>query len=227
MKYLIANWKCHKKSSDVQNWVTETKQAGITGKNKALELVICPPFIHLSLLRNLLPEIQLGVQTLSPFSDGAYTGAVSALMVSEFAQYAILGHTERRQYFGETDQIVANQALQALDNSMTPIVALEKKNWSSQLSQFDPGQLKKILVMYEPSEAISTSGGEAADLHDVQQTAQLIRGGYPIKGFLYGGSVTAENVGTYMHAAGVDGVVVGAASLDAHSFIHLYHQFGI
>jgi triosephosphate isomerase len=221
MNYIIGNWKSHKNLADVKGWIN-TFSASQLASTPTLNIIVCPSFVHLPTVHQLFPSINLGVQTLSPYPDGAYTGAVSARMASEYAQYALLGHVERRKYFHETDAMVAQQAIQAVENQLTPILAVDKNNWSSQLAQLTDEQLKQSLVMYEPAEAISTSGGgAAADLGEVLQAIQLITTEYSVKGVLYGGSVTAENIAHYMNEPSIAGVVPGAASLDASSFVQL------
>lgn len=225
MKYIIANWKAHKTLLEAKAWVQDFQRSGMMSELAAVEnnltVVLCVPFLHMPVIHELLPEMQLGVQTLSPYGDGAYTGAISARMVADIAHFALLGHVERRQYFGETDQVVAQQVIQAVDNEMIPIVAVDGKNWSSRLSLLEKEQVKESLVMYEPAEAISSTGGKAADLDEVVKAAQLIRSEYPVKAVLYGGSVDHQNVGQYLSADGVAGVVPGAASLDVEKFVHL------
>jgi triosephosphate isomerase (TIM) len=225
MKYLIANWKSHKTLSEAKAWANTIILSPLyhefqNGKHGQLQVVLCPAFPHFQQLQQLLPNLSLGAQTLSPFSDGSYTGAVSARQINQQVQFAILGHVERRKYFQETDQVVAQQAIQALDNEITPIVAVDKSNWSSQLSQFDKDQLKPMLVMYEPSEAISTTnGGRPADLQEVKEAIRLIKADYPVMGVLYGGSVNSQNIAQYIGEADIDGVVPGAASLEAEEFL--------
>jgi triosephosphate isomerase len=225
MKYIIGNWKSHKTLSEAKAWAEEVAASPLyqqlqNGRLGQLQVVLCPAFLHFQQLQWFIPNLTLGAQTLSPFSDGSYTGAVSARMIAPQVKFAILGHVERRKYFSETDQVVALQAIQALDNEITPIVAVDKKNWSSQLSQFDKEQLQRMLVMYEPSEAISdNSGGHSADLKEVKEMIQLIKADYPVLGVLYGGSVSSKNITEYIGEAEIDGVVPGAASLEAKEFL--------
>ncbi len=222
MKYLVANWKCHKTSAEIKVWVEKWSIVGAPLQLNEVQIVLCPTLLGLPTLHTLLPSMSLGTQTLSPYGDGAYTGTVSARLAHEYADFAILGHAERRKYFAESDQQVALQVNQALDSEMTPIVAVSGQNWSSQLSQFDQHQLTQILVMYEPPEAISTNGsGQPAELAGVIKAAQLIKAEYPVKGVLYGGSVTAQNIATYFKEPTLAGVVVGAASLDPQEFAGL------
>jgi len=222
MKYIIGNWKSHKTRSEIIDWVTVWKLNSMMIAQEGIQIVICPTLLGLPILNELLPTLRLGAQSVSPYGDGSYTGAVSARLIKEYAQFALLGHVERRTHFGETDQIIAAQVVQAVDNNLIPIVAVSDQNWASQLDQFDREQLQKMLVMYEPPEAISIAGaGHAADLESVKKAAQLIQNNYQVKGVLYGGSVSAENVSQYMEQPEIAGVVPGAASLDVASFIQL------
>jgi triosephosphate isomerase len=222
MKYIIGNWKSHKNLIDVNAWCDVLKKSSVQLESPTLSVVLCPSFVHLPIVKAALPDLFLGVQTLSPFPDGSYTGAVSARMAADFAKFALLGHVERRKYFAESDQIVANQAQQAVENELTPIIAVAKQNWSSQLSLLSNEQLRKVIVMYEPPEAISTSGqGHAADLNAVKEVITLIKNEYPVKAVLYGGSVDSHNIQNYIGDDQIDGVVPGAASLDAAEFIKM------
>ncbi len=224
MKYIIANWKSNLNQAEVKNWVSEVKKSGLIEKlrQQHCEVVVCPSFIWMPTLKQAWPELTLGAQTVSPYPNGAYTGAVSALMVSEFAQYAILGHLERRTHFAETEPIVARQTVEALEAKLTPIIAVDDQNWQHQLSQLDRDQLAKVVLMYEPASAISTMGdGKAVAVETVEQKIDEILDEYKVKAVLYGGSVNAANVRPYLTAEKIAGVVPGASSLDPQKFIEL------
>jgi triosephosphate isomerase (TIM) len=223
-KYIVANWKSNKTTAEMTAWCAKFKPffEQFAAQTPQVKVVLCPSFVHLAQIHYFLPQLSLGTQTLSAYPSGAYTGAVPAGMVNEYAQYAILGHVERRQFFNETDQMVTNQAIQALENNITPIVSVNDLNWSSQLSQLTDEQLARCLVMYEPPEAISTNGqNHPADLEKVDAAIQLINNSYRVKCVLYGGSVTAGTLQSYLNDELVSGVVVGNASLDAEKFIQL------
>jgi triosephosphate isomerase (TIM) len=222
-KYILANWKSNKNQAEVRQWSQQVARSLVLEQSPKLQVVLFPPFLYLPELHQQVRALHLGAQTVSPYPNGAYTGAVSALLVSQYAEYALLGHAERRKYFQETDQIVAQQVRQALDAKLTPIVAVDDHNGVNQLTLFDREELKACIVMYEPPGAISTmqGGSHAADVDQVIQAINRIRSEFSPKAVLYGGSVSSKNVATYIGHADVDGVVPGAASLDSQEFIDL------
>lgn len=224
-KYIIANWKCHKTEEETDEWVHHLFYSKAVQKAEGLTVVLCPSFLYLRQLFGRVEGLELGAQTISKYSNGAYTGAVSALQAAQFAKYAIVGHVERRRYFGETDQIVAEQARQALDADLTPIVAVDEHNWFRQLTLLNPEEVKKCIVMYEPPSAISTmSEGKAADIEQVVKAIEELKSKIEVKAVLYGGSVSAKNVAEFIAQPAIDGVVPGAASLDPLEFIDLVRQ---
>jgi triosephosphate isomerase len=225
MKYLIGNWKSNYTLSEARDWIDEVKRSW-PGKTLGLKVVVCPAYIHLPMFKREFAEVDLGSQDISPFPDGAYTGEVSGRMIKSLVDYVILGHSERRKYFGVTDQMVARQVEQALAENITPVVAVDKAGWGKQLSQFDARQLSKTIVMYEPPEAISKpigpiGEGEAASLDEVYERVSIIRGEFKIKAVIYGGSVKADNIADYLKIEGVDGVLPGSASLNAKEWIKM------
>jgi len=221
-KLIVGNWKCNKSTEEVLSWRDAVRQSGQFSKTKKFEVVLCPPTLYLPLLVDQIPGLQLGAQTVSAYPNGAYTGAISATMLSQYVKYAILGHAERRKYFGETCQSVAQEARQCFDAGITPIIGLEASSAIQQLSLLDSTELNQTVVMYEPAEAISTSAhGQAADLTAVIEAITALRQEFPVKAILYGGSVSAANVAEYISAPSIDGVVPGAASLDSEAFIQL------
>jgi len=225
MKYLIGNWKSNKTTEEAESWIEQVKKAALLA-NPKLTVVLCPAYTQLMLFKNNYPELTLGVQTLSPYPDGTYTGAVSARMLDGIANFAILGHSERRGHFGETDQVVARQVEQAMSEQMTPIVAVDKSNWGQQLSQFRKDQLEKMIVMYEPPEAISEAvgpigEGEAAEIDEVVEAIEIIREETSPMAVIYGGSVKANNIQEFLGHDKIDGVLPGSASLDAQEWVRM------
>ena len=209
-----------------------------------VEKVLCPPFIAIPALADMLggTGIGLGVQNLHWEEKGAFTGEVSSGMVKEFCQYVIIGHSERRTYFGETDETVNKKLQAAMKAGLIPIVCvgetLEQYEAGSTsevvsrqirvgLAGIDSSSATRIIVAYEPVWAIGTgkaSSGENANFVHQKvirpalselfgtQTADAIR-------IQYGGSVTAANASEFFAYADIDGALVGGASLKPDEFV--------
>ncbi len=211
---------------------------------KGVEKVLCPPFPALQAVRALLEgsDLGLGAQNMHWEEKGAFTGEVSPSMVGELCRFVILGHSERRAYFGETDETVNKKVLAAAEVDLTPIVCVGETLQQYEagvtadmvasqikrgLSQVSAGFASRIVVAYEPVWAIGT--GKASTVENasgvVEQiirpalsalfgasTAQSIR-------VLYGGSVTAANAAQYFGSPEIDGALVGGASLKADEFV--------
>jgi len=218
---------------------------GVAG-TKGVDVVLCPPFTALSAVKNIVDDtpVGLGAQNLYWEEQGAFTGEVSPLMLAELCSYVIIGHSERRQYFGETDEGVNKKIKAALAHNLAPIVCVGEnleQNEAGETTQFVGGQVKaafaglstqeaaKVIVAYEPIWAIGT--GKTAD----PATANSIIG-LSIRGALadmysedlaqqvrvqYGGSVKPDNVEGFMAQPDIDGALVGGASLKANSFLAL------
>jgi triosephosphate isomerase len=216
------------------------KLRDISGVDK----VICPPFPALLAVSALLQgtDIGLGAQNLHWEEQGAFTGEVSPVMLAEFCQYVIIGHSERRAYFGETDETVNKKVHAALAHDLTPIVCVGeteeqydsdqtgevvRRQISRGLADVDPAKAPEIIVAYEPIWAIGTgkaSSGENANavladhirpaLADLfgAETAQAIR-------IQYGGSVKGDNAHEFFSQPEIDGALVGGASLKKDDFI--------
>lgn len=239
--FVAGNWKMNKTVAEARDLVFKLGQnlREITG----VEKVLCPPFPALLAASALLEgsDIGLGAQNMYWEEKGAFTGEVSPLMLKEFCRCVILGHSERRGYFGETDEDVNRKlhAAQAFD--LTPIVCVGEtleqygsnqtrevvaRQISQSLRDTDPAFAPRIVVAYEPVWAIGTgkaATGENANavvaevirpaLTDLfgEETAQAIR-------VLYGGSVTAANAAEFFSQTEIDGALVGGASLKVDEF---------
>ncbi|HEY5140949.1 MAG TPA: triose-phosphate isomerase [Methylococcales bacterium] len=244
-KNIVAgNWKMNKTVAEARALVSEMTPA--LRAVKGVEKVLCPPFMALVPVAALLQgtDIGLGAQDLFWEAKGAFTGQVSPGMVAEFCQYAIIGHSERRAYFGETDETVNKKIVAAFSAGLTPIVCIGET-----LSEYESGRtaevvsrqiragLKalpvnlapKLVVAYEPVWAIGT--GRASTAVDANvvirdhirktlaemfgvETAQSIR-------ILYGGSVTAANAAEFFGQTDIDGALVGGASLKLDDFVRI------
>jgi len=210
---------------------------------QGIEVVLCPPFTALSAVRDTLGAswIKLGAQNMYFEEQGAFTGEISPLMVAELCQYVILGHSERRQYFGETDEGVNKKTKAALAHGLIPIVCVGEsleQNRTGQTAAIVGGQVRaafqglsaqeasRVIIAYEPVWAIGTGiSAEPADVNRIigisirgvlaelygEETAQTIR-------VQYGGSVKPDNMADFARQPEIDGALVGGASLKADSF---------
>ena len=239
---VAGNWKMNKTVEEARSLVfsMSTKLREIQG----VEKVLCPPFPALLAVSALLQgtDIGLGAQNLHWEEKGAFTGEVAPNMVAEFCQYVIIGHSERRAYFGETDETVNKKVRAALAHDLIPIVCVGetedeyesgrtgevvRRQISRSLTEVDPGKAASLIVAYEPIWAIGTgkaSSGENANavladnirpaLTDLfgAETAQAIR-------IQYGGSVNASNADEFFGQPEIDGALVGGASLKKDDFL--------
>lgn len=224
-KLIVANWKSHKSLSEAEAWLSSFEKATSLFPATA-KVVLCPPFPFLFSLSETLSGIdgvELGVQDLSPFPAGAYTGAISTQnLQGAGVKYAILGHSERRRYFHETHQEVANKVDQALQADIKPIVCVDEQYLVAQSSALSREQMESCIVAYEPLEAIGTGDNQPADeVAEVVEKIQQAFGPVPV---IYGGSVAGNNVSEYL--AVCDGVLVGGSSLEAETLAAIVQQVG-
>jgi len=225
MKYLIGNWKANKTIDEASAWIKQVKRE-MPILSESLRVVLCPSDIHLSLFKKEWPGLTLGTQDCSPYGDGAYTGQVTARMLAPLVNYVILGHSERRRYFHEDESMVVKKAIQAWDNGIIPIIAVDAKNFRKQLVALEINQRKESMVMYEPPEAISEQigpigKGKAAPLEEVRGMIERIKTEHEVSQVLYGGSVKSDNLATILNESMIDGVLAGSASLNAQEWVRM------
>lgn len=224
MKIIIANWKSHKSAAEADSWFADFEKQAVQLQNSSFEVVIAPAFIHIHPLSwrlkntSSLKNTVLAVQDLSSFPAGSYTGAISTQNLASLGiSYALVGHSERRRYFHETHQDVANKVDQALQAGIKPVVCIDEQYLAAQAAALSKEQLSECIVAYEPLEAIgSGNNATAADVTTVSDRIHEVFGAVPV---IYGGSVTAANVAEYLTIT--DGVLVGTASLEAKAFVEL------
>jgi triosephosphate isomerase len=239
---VAGNWKMFMTTAEARVLVSELLP-GLTAVNE-VEIVICPPFTSILPVASMLEGtgISVGAQNMHWEASGAYTGEVSPLMLAEFCKYVIIGHSERRAYFGETDEGVNRKVKAALAHGLKPIMcvgetlgeneagitqAVISRQVQEGLVGVELSLLDKLVIAYEPVWAIGT--GRAATAVGANQVirdyirsvlgqivgeslAQEIR-------ILYGGSVKASNAGEFFQQADIDGALVGGASLKRAEFI--------
>ncbi|ANE46857.1 triosephosphate isomerase [Paenibacillus swuensis] len=240
---IAGNWKMFKTIAESVAFVNEVKgKAEVSG----VESVLCAPYTNLPALVEAVKgtEIKVGAQNMHWEENGAFTGEISGVMLKDLGvHYVILGHSERRQYFAETDETVNKKTLAAFNYGITPIVCVGEK-----LEEREAGQTKEVcrvqtegalkglsaeqaaqtVIAYEPIWAIGTGKSSTADdaneviayIREVvkslynEQTAEALR-------IQYGGSVKPNNVSEYMQQSDIDGALVGGASLEPASYIAL------
>ena len=241
---IAGNWKMNTTISEAVKLVNELRQGLDEIDN--VEKVLCPPFVSLAAVGELIKgsSIKLGAQNLYFAEKGAYTGEISPLMLTDLGEFVIIGHSERRQYFNETDEVINKKVQAALKVGLKPILCigerleeneagLTEKVVTEQLRSALAGidHLSGIVIAYEPIWAIGT--GKAATGEQANQTIGLIRrnvsGLYGEEAaqdlrILYGGSVTADNATEFMRQPEIDGALVGGASLEADQFLSIVRQ---
>lgn len=220
-KLIVANWKANKNIVEAQDWVSSWKQQE---PRPHYQYVVCPAYPLLPFVLDLIEQdVQLGVQDLSAYPAGAYTGEINGLHLNQLGvRFSILGHSERRRYLRETSQDIAKKVEQALDSNITPIVCIDKDQIDEQADLIPDQQKSKIVVAYEPVHAISTFGGQEDPLPTTLQVVSQIKDVFGVNvPVLYGGSVNPENSLPYLQEESIAGVLVGSASLEAATFSKL------
>ncbi|MGI6149036.1 MAG: triose-phosphate isomerase [Firmicutes bacterium] len=239
---IAGNWKMHKTVSQAVELCRKLEAAL---QDSPVEVVVCPPFTALSAAFALgMSKVKLGAQNMYAADKGAYTGEISPVMLKDVGcQYVILGHSERRQYFKEDDEFVAEKAAKAFEYGIKPIIcvgeSLEQRRagqtteivvtqTKGALAKITPDQISDVVIAYEPIWAIGTGeNATGADANEVigtiratiaelfgQDKADQVR-------IQYGGSVKPENIAEFMHQPEIDGALVGGASLSADDFIKI------
>jgi triosephosphate isomerase len=241
---IAGNWKMNTTLSEAIKLVDELRP-GLDDIDN-VDTVLCPPFVSLAAVGELIKgsSVELGAQNMHFEEKGAYTGEISPLMIADLCKFVILGHSERRQYFGETGETVSKKVRVALKVGLKPILCIGEKleeneagrteeviaeQLSSSLAGIDsPGGL---IIAYEPVWAIGT--GRAATGTQANDTIGFIRRSIStLYGerfaqdlrVLYGGSVTAANTTEFMQETEIDGALVGGASLKAAEFLSIVRQ---
>jgi len=241
---IVGNWKMNTTPGEAVELAKAMKKklTGISG----VEKVLCPPFVSLTLVKDVIKNasIKLGAQNMHYERKGAYTGETSPVMLSQLCEFVIIGHSERRAMFGETDQTVNRKIRAALELDITPIVCVGEtleENESGETIKVVTRQIKAAfedieslegtVIAYEPIWAIGT--GKAAKGEQANAISRLIRSVIaPLYGdtaaqevrIQYGGSVTAANVPEFLGQPDVDGALVGGACLKAAEFIGIVEQ---
>jgi triosephosphate isomerase (TIM) len=249
-KHIVAgNWKMNKSPLEAQTLASEVAQMAALEAPADVHIVVCPPFLSIPLVGKLLNEkVQLGAQNCHPKDSGAYTGEVSVPMLKEAGVgYVILGHSERREYFGESNALIKEKVDQVLAKGLTPLFCcgetLEQRNQnihigfiqaqiSESLFHLDAETIKKVVIAYEPIWAIGTgvtaSTEQAQEMHATIRLYLASKYGAAVAAeisILYGGSCKPDNAKELFACADVDGGLIGGASLKARDFIDIVKSF--
>jgi triosephosphate isomerase len=239
---VAGNWKMFKTVAEARKLIAELLPSLIA--IQGVEIVLCPPFTSILSVAALLEGTNLctGAQNMHWEASGAYTGEIAPPMLAEFCDYVILGHSERRGYFGETDVNVNRKVKAAFEYGLNPIMCVGEsldeneagitdevvvRQVKAGLDGVDPASISSLVIAYEPVWAIGTGRAATAEganaviggiIREVlaqmygNELAQEVR-------ILYGGSVKANNAGEFFRYADIDGALVGGASLKAAEFI--------
>jgi len=241
---IAGNWKMNTTVGEAVGLVNEMRSQ--LDKIDNVDKVICPPFISLAAVKELIKgsSIKLGAQNIYFEEKGAYTGEISPLMLADLCEFVIIGHSERRQYFNETGEIVNKKIQAVLRVGLKPILCIGEKLEENEagrteeviteqlnLSLAGIDSLGGLIIAYEPVWAIGT--GKAATGKQANNTIGFIRQTISQKygkriaqdlRILYGGSVTADNIAEFINQSEIDGALVGGASLKATEFLSIVKQ---
>lgn len=218
-KLFIANWKSHKTPTEVEAFfeALQSSVGEINWDNK--KIIIAPPYPLLSVVSEQITQkglsISVSSQDVSSFEEGAYTGEVSARLVKSYAEFAIIGHSERRELLHEKDEVLKEKVDRAFAAGITPIYCVQ--NETQQVPQ------GVTIVAYEPPSAIGT--GNPDDPSHIEQVFAKLHEAYPQTTVLYGGSVKPENIEQFLAIPHLGGFLIGGASLEADSFSLLLKQW--
>ncbi|MBR3559229.1 MAG: triose-phosphate isomerase [Bacteroidales bacterium] len=246
-KIVIGNWKMNKDFEEAEDLIS-TIQENLEGYQLQTEVVLCPPAVYAELVTDHASEegshFYAGLQNVSEFPNGAYTGEISAEMLAAMqVDFCIVGHSERRKYFGETDEVVLKKMHRLLDNNIVPVMCcgetleerkagkhfeIVQKQIENTICTLKPEELERTMIAYEPIWAIGT--GETATPAQAQEMLAFIRSLIEKKFgteaavyayILYGGSCNAKNALELFSQPDVDGGLIGGASLKADDFIKI------
>ncbi len=216
--YIVGNWKSNKTVAEAAAWMQEFTALWKNNQfnTQKLKIIICPADIHLTTLKSLITASQiplsLGLQDVSAYDIGAYTGELNASMAKDLVEYTLIGHSERRKYFQENEELLNRKYDQAQKSGIKSIFCVQEENQVfPQTAEF---------IAYEPIWAIGT--GKPDTSQNANRVAKILKSKSANKiKVIYGGSVTPENVATYAGESDIDGVLPGGASLKADTFYRL------
>jgi triosephosphate isomerase len=213
---IVANLKSYKNENEAKNWLENFKKINdLSLDSGQKEVIVCPSFTQLfsffSYFSSNNINAAIGAQNVSPFDEGAFTGEVNAKQIKDFAKYVLIGHSERRNNFNETDDMLTKKIELALKYGLIPIFLVQGKE--------TPIPVGVKAVAYEPISAIGTGNPDTPE--SAEMTAAAIKASRGDLMVLYGGSVKSTNVKSFTEQSNIDGVLVGGASLDAEELLKI------
>lgn len=246
-KIVAGNWKMNKSLEEALSLTSEVVNMVRDEVRGDVEVVLCTPYIYLPVLQKYVQEvdrISLGAQNCHHKASGAFTGEISASMLAAIeVPYVIIGHSERRQYFGETDALIAEKVKIALENGLKPIfccgelleqrqnedfIAIVKDQITAALFDLSAEDFGKVVIAYEPVWAIGTgltaSSAQAQEMHAALRTHVAEKFGAQVADdttILYGGSCNEKNADELFACPDVDGGLIGGASLKSREFTNI------
>lgn len=204
--WIIANWKSNETLKEALEWISFVGPK--IERRENLTVVVCPTYTAIEEVKKAVLvgnfPLMVGAQDLSPFEEGSYTGEEAAVILKQFVDLSLIGHSERRQNFGETPEMVAKKVIQAKEHDIIPLVCVQGKDTPV------PEGVK--LIAYEPIFAIGSGNP------DTPQNANEVAKNFAGAEVLYGGSVTSENAKAFLQQDCINGVLVGGASLNQEEF---------
>jgi triosephosphate isomerase len=245
-RIVAGNWKMNKVFSEAETLITEIADALDNVEMENAEVILCPPALYLEMAMDVAFEsnFTVGAQNVYPEDSGAYTGEISPLMLKELnVDYCIVGHSERRKYFGESHEFLLRKVDALLKHDISPIFccgellpereagehfSIVKKQLEESLFHLESDAFSKVVIAYEPVWAIGTgvnaSNEQAQEMH--AYIRKLVKGKYGPEtagdlSILYGGSCNAKNAAELFAQPDVDGGLIGGASLKAEEFIRI------
>jgi triosephosphate isomerase len=249
-KIVAGNWKMNKDFQDAEDLMFEIVDELTEKGSGETEVIICPPAVYLEMSSDIAAEngFMIGAQNLSQWESGAYTGEISASMLHSMGiTHCILGHSERRTYFGETDKVIATKVDLTLKYGMTPIYCcgeilaerqaekhfdVVRAQVSEALFHLGNEALSQVIVAYEPVWAIGTgvtaSSAQAQEMHAFIRSLLTEKYGQEVSSeisILYGGSCNAKNAAELFANPDVDGGLIGGAALKAADFVAIVNSF--